>query len=141
MASIAFGCQPAEEDVPSPSPRAENPIVVEAGVIASPAGLAGEYRIAGVNGKDVDLPHGISAVVDETTIRVSADCLNFAWSYRFKSSRLVTETMPVASCRRALLPPDEAVRTAIDAAETVRRTPANGIELSGGGHSVTLFSQ
>lgn len=135
------GCQPAEEATPSPSRPSEDLGGVAPGAITSPADLVGEYRIAEAAGQDIDLPHGISAIVDETTIHVSADCLNFAWSYRFEPSRLVTEAVPVPSCRRALLPPEEAVRAAFDAAETVRRTPANGIEVSGGRHSVTMFSQ
>lgn len=125
-------CQPAEE------PASSSP---DPGLIATPAALAGEYRVAGVDGDDIDLPHAITASIDERTIRVSADCLNFAWAYRFEEGVLVTETTPTASCRRGLLPPEEAVRAAFDSAALVRRTPANGIELSGEGRTVLLFSQ
>jgi hypothetical protein len=47
----------------------------------------------------------------------------------------------MASCRRALLPEEDAIAAAFDNAGMVRRTPANGIEFTGGGHSVLLFSQ
>jgi hypothetical protein len=40
-----------------------------------------------------------------------------------------------------LLPEERALSEAIEAADVVRRTPANGIELSGSGRSVTLFGQ
>ena len=73
------------------------------------------------------MPHGISATIDDTTIRVSADCVKFAWSYRFEGVRLVTETAPVVTCERGLLPEEEAVQAAFEAAEAVRRLPSNGM--------------
>lgn len=103
--------------------------------------LAGEYRIAGADDQDIDLPHGITATIDAETIRVNASCVNFAWTYRFDGTRFVTETLPAISCERGLFPEEEAVQAAFDAAEAVARLPSNGIEFSGGGHSVVLFSQ
>lgn len=142
-APASDGDPPAATASPSagPFPPTSAPGSVAEGAIVSAAELVGEYRIPGADGQDINLPHGISAIIDETTIRVSADCLNFAWDYRFEGSRLVTESTPVASCRRGLLPEEEAVRAAFDAAEGVRRLPSNGIEFSGGGRSVLLFSQ
>lgn len=127
----------------SPAPAPAGPAVAEvsAGAIVSPDSLAGEYRIPGVDGRDIDLPHGISASIDEATIHVSAGCLRFAWTYRFEGARLVTQSTPGAGCQRGLYPEEEAVRAAFDAADTVRRLPSNGIEFSGGGRSVILFSQ
>jgi hypothetical protein len=157
LASLAValalaGCQPSAEtpptssgaDTPGARPAAPLPAAAgegEAGAIVSAGALVGEYRIAGVDGRDIDLPHGISASIDPTTIRVSADCLSFAWRYRFEGARLVTESTPVRSCRRGLMPEEEAIRAAFDAAQAVRRLPSNGIELTGGGRSVLLFSQ
>src|SRR5690606_30446529 len=103
--------------------------------------LAGEYRVAGIDGADVNLPHGISAVITDERIDIQSDCIRFAWTYRFENQLLVTEQAPVASCRRAFLPQEQALQQAVEAADVVRRTPSNGIELSGGGRSVTLFSQ
>lgn len=150
-------CQsPEEEPAPAPdrtppaataSPSAAvSPAIpasdeVQAGAIVTAEELVGEYRIPGADGQDINLPHGMSAIIDGTTIRVSADCLNFAWTYRFDGTRLVTESVPATSCRRGLLPEEEAVRAAFDAAEAVRRLPSNGIEFSGGNRSVLLFSQ
>ena len=53
----------------------------------------------------------------------------------------MTEQAPVASCRRALLPEERTLAEAMEAADVVRRTPANGIEFSGSGHSLLLFGQ
>lgn len=103
--------------------------------------LPGEYRVAGVDGAGIDLPHGISATISANTIEVQSDCIRFAFAYTLDGSRIATEPAPVASCRRALLPDEQAISAAFDVAETVSRTPANGIEFTGGGRSVTLFSQ
>ena len=137
------GSPPAATASPSAaiSPTASASDEVQTGAIVSAEELVGEYRIPGADGQDINLPHGISAIIDGTTIRVSADCLHFAWTYRFEGPRLVTESAPATSCRRGLLPEEEAVRAAFDAAEAVRRLPSNGIEFSGGGRWVLLFSQ
>lgn len=116
--------------------------VEQAGGPASPSlDLPGEYRVAGVDGAGIDLPHGISATISADTIEVQSDCIRFAFAYTLDGSRIATEPAPVASCRRALLPDEQAISAAFDMAETVSRTPANGIEFTGGGRSVTLFSQ
>jgi hypothetical protein len=136
LSAIAVAaCQP-NEDVPSGTPDE-----ADSSIIATPEALAGEYRVAGVDGQDVDLPHGIAASITADRIEVQSDCIRFAWSYRFEDRLLVTEQAPVASCRRALLPEERALSEAIESADVVRRTPENGIELSGSGRSVTLFSQ
>src|SRR5690606_34982914 len=108
---------------------------------AGPIALAGEYRVAGVDGGGIDLPHGITATITGDRIEVQSDCIRFAWSYARDGGRLTTAPQPAASCRRALLPPEQAVSEAFTAAESVARTPSNGVEFSGGGRSVLLFSQ
>ena len=110
-------------------------------LIASAESLAGEYRVAAVDGADINLPHGISASIAADRINVTSDCIRFAWSYRFESGVVTTERVPRPSCRRALLPEEEAIAAAFDNAGMVRRTPANAVEFSGGGRSVTMFGQ
>lgn len=102
----------------------------------------GEYRIAGVDGAELDLPYGLTARLNEVGIMIEADCLVLSWVYFFEGTSLVTEQLSArASCGRRLLPAEEAVVTALNSANTVSRTAANGLEFSGGGHSVLLFSQ
>lgn len=134
-AFVLAACQP-NEDVPSGTPDE-----ADSSIIATSEALAGEYRVAGIDGQDVNLPHGITASITDNRIEVQSDCIRFAWSYRFEDRLLVTEQAPVASCRRALLAEERALSEAVEAADVVRRTPANGIELSGSGRSVTLFAQ
>lgn len=130
-------CQPSEEAPQGALDSAEP----TSSIIASPETLAGEYRVAGIDGADVNLPHGITASITDDRIDVVSDCIRFAWTYRFEEQLLATEEAPVASCRRALLPEERALREAVEAADVVRRTPANAIEFSGGERSLLLFSQ
>jgi len=119
----------------------EAPAPAETPAIASAAELAGEYRVAGINGSDIDLPHAITASIDGERIHLTSDCVNFAWSYRFEGEKLVTEQVPVESCARGFDATEQELLAAFDVADAVHRTPANAIEISGGGNAVTLFSQ
>jgi hypothetical protein len=148
-APVALGCAAAGcQSLPEGGPRqpAAAPAVAE---IAPPSGqslseakaLVGEYRVAGVDGATVDLPHGVTSRISADRIDVSAGCIQWAWSYVFKAGQVSTERLPSRSCRRALFPQEQALAEALDAAQDVRRTPANGVEFSGAGRSVLLFSQ
>jgi hypothetical protein len=138
---------PLEEPASPPAATAQTPVAATerpAGNVAvTKAGeLVGEYRVAGVNGREIDLPYGLAASLNEVGIMIEADCLVLSWVYFFEGSRLVTEQLfPRASCGRRLLPEEEAIVTALNGANKVSRTATNGLEFSGGGHSVLLFSQ
>jgi hypothetical protein len=147
-----LGCRPQP---PAGDPGAEaapvptNPPAAAASPVA-PSGsndaeatiaLPGEYRIAGVDGAGIDQPYAITASITRDRIHVTADCLNFGWTYRALGDRIATKRVAVEGCARGLTAAEEAVVAAIDSAGTVAPTPAGAIELRGGGHSVTLFSQ
>lgn len=117
----------------APSPASEEREVVES--------IEGLYRVAGVDGRDINLPHGITATIDGSQIEVHSQCVRFTWTYRFEGGRLITEPIPQVICQRAQYAEEQAIDAALTAAERVRRTAANGLEFSGGGHSITLFSQ
>ena len=103
--------------------------------------LPGEYRVAGVDGAGIDLPHAIAASIDEERIHLVSGCVNLAWTYRLHGARLTTERAAVEGCARGLETTERAVQAAFDAADTIRRTPANALEFSGGGHTIVLFAQ
>lgn len=103
--------------------------------------LPGEYRVAGVDGQSIDLPYAITAAITASRVDINADCLIFAWSYTANGNAITTSRLTTAGCERGLTEVEEAMVAAFDAATTVARTPGNGIELSGDGHTVTLFSQ
>lgn len=103
--------------------------------------LPGEYRVAGVDGGEVDLPHAITVSIGPDTIRYVSQCVTGAWTYRAEGERLVTKPIVEAVCDRGRYPEEEALDAVFASPESIRRTPANGIEIAGGGHRVTLFSQ
>ncbi|HEY6816875.1 MAG TPA: hypothetical protein VI168_15170, partial [Croceibacterium sp.] len=92
---------------------------LEPPAIADPATLAGEYRVAGINGSEIDLPHAITASIDGERIHLTSDCVNFAWSYRFEGEALVTEQVPVESCARGFDATEQELLAAFDVADAV----------------------
>lgn len=120
--------------------EAEAPPGPEASPVAA-AELAGEYRVAGVDGSDIDLPHAVTASISADRIHLVSDCVNLAWAYTLEGAALTTERVPVESCARGFEPTELALLAAFDVVDSVRRTPANAVEFSGGGHSVILFGQ
>lgn len=145
LAACDAGVEPAAGD----ETTAASPIPTEPAATADaspePAAptveLPGEYRVAGVDGMGIDEPYAITAAITESRIDVDADCLKFAWDHTAHGDAIATTRLATAGCERGLTAVEEAVVAAFDAATSVARTPANGIELSGGGHTVTLFSQ
>ena len=110
-------CQPAAQENPGQPASAVTPEP-----ILSAAALQGEYRLAGIDGQDPDLPEGVAVSITADAIGVPGACAGPA-------------------CRRAVLPHEQAIKAAFDSPDRVTRTPANGILIEGGGRSITLFSQ
>lgn len=131
-AAALAACQPAgSPDGPAPSD----------GTISSPAVLEGEYRLAGLNGLDPNLPYGVAVSISASQIAVPDSCVLTPWNYRFEGERLITQAVEGPTCRRAVMPHEQAMKDAFTGAEKVSRTPANGILFEGSGGSITLFSQ
>lgn len=114
--------------------------------------LAGEWRVAGIDGAEFNESYGLalSGTADELWWRPR--CAGMARSYRIDGTAISfgepagtpppsSDAAPPAVCAIGLPPRLADVMRALDAATTVGRTPSNGIEISGGGHSVLLFSQ
>ena len=139
LASCSSAAEPGR--VPAPSASVDGPVVGGTPAAAPVFLPKGEFRLAGVDGNDVSLPHAITASIGNDSIEIVSGCIRFAWSHRLDGERLVTERMPAAACRRSLLPEESAIATIFGRLETVQRTPGNGYRLSGGGHSLTLHSQ
>ncbi len=109
--------------------------------VPAPETLAGEWRVAGVGGEEIDLPFGITASIDESRIELSAGCTRTRWTYTYRGGELATQREPLVTCQRGLYPVEERLIAAIDTADRAARTPSNAVELSGGAGSVTLYSQ
>jgi len=129
---LAAACQPAEAPASSGG--------TAAAAIAA-ADLAGEWRIASVDGASVDQPEAITATITASRIDVQSGCIRFAYDYQLDGGALTTTNAPVASCRRGLTPAEQSVQQAFAGATQVARMPGNGVQFTGGGRSVTLFSQ
>ena len=114
---------------------------IERPAFPAPESLVGEYRVAGVDGAAVDLGWAMTVSIDDTTIRLMSQCVTPEWTYHWDGKALQTESIPIPICERGLAPAEEAAIAAFDAAIRAGRTPENAIELTGGGHIVTLFSQ
>ncbi len=142
---------PAASPAPSASPAsAAAAAAVEPGPVDT---LAGAWRVAGIDGENLDEDYGISPFRQRA--RGSGGSRNAPGSCastgskgrrsRWNRPRPPPATGAAAStaalCTIGVPPAVNRVMQALDAADTVVRTPQNGVELSGGGHSVMLFSQ
>ncbi|MCA1660881.1 MAG: hypothetical protein LC648_01440 [Novosphingobium sp.] len=110
----------------------------------APTTLAGEWRVAGIDGAPFDEPYGLGLSADDRKIWMEPRCAGIVRSYRITGARIVIGPPPdpqTAVCAIGMPPRTDDVLRALDNADTIRRTPQNGIELSGGRRSLTLFSQ
>lgn len=147
FAAALAGCQPAPRDeapdtvaTPSPAPTLE-PI----------ATLAGEWRVAGIDGEPLDESYGLALIADEKEIWWEPRCAGMIRGYTIDGLALATgprvtdppasTSTPAPVCLIARPPRLNDVARALQTAERVGRTPENGVLIEGGGHSVTLFSQ
>jgi hypothetical protein len=129
------GCQTNADAPDSP------PLPPTEQAIAAPASLVGEYRVAGIDGTEVGGGIGIALSVTADEIAFDPRCAGFRWSYSYSGRALAVRRHNGPVCKIGVHPEQQRLATALDAVTQVRRTPSNAIELTGGGHSVTLFSQ
>ena len=132
----------AAEPPPAPPPPAPpSPSPTPTPDIANDRWLVGEYRVAGVDGDPLDLPHGVAVSVTADMITLLSQCITARWTYRLRNESIGTDLVPTVTCQRGLYPQERAMMNALEAATSASRTEANGILIAGGGRSITLFSQ
>jgi hypothetical protein len=145
LVALLLGCGSEPEPVAAP---ANQPVAAESrgeaveGLPVPVESLAGEWRVAGIDGEEVNAPYGITLSINDETIDL-LDCADLKWTYSYTDGQIETAHLPFRSTEILCRPPPEvqAAGEAIDAATRVARTPSNGVELSGGGHSLTLYAQ
>ena len=112
--------------------------------------LKGEWRVAGIDGADFNEPYGLALSGSDRELWWEPRCAAIARSYRIDGAGIAFGPAlgapppggpTQAVCTIAPPPRIAEVLRAIDAATSVTRTANNGIEISGGGHSLLLFSQ
>ena len=149
---VLAACQPADEEAPpspastaspaSPANSASPAAAVASGPITTPEELSGYYRIAGIDGAEIEGSEGFGVRFTEDRVMVLAQCIKTEWLYRFEGERIVVTVDNLREpCRRALSPDERAIASAFDGMERASRTPANAILIEGSGGSLTLFSQ
>jgi hypothetical protein len=154
-AALLAGCKPrdsapSETIAPGPAPSASVAAARDIAREAAVETLAGEWRVAGIDGEPFDEPYGLALSGDEGNLWWEPKCAAMWRTYRLDGTRISFglpahfrqpdgTTPPV--CTVGLPPRLSEVFRALDAAETAARTPQNGILISGGGRSVLLFSQ
>lgn len=111
-----------------------------------PAGeIAGEYRVAGIDGQSLDLPFGLALSITPQRIVMDAPCNGYAWDYRLDGKALsvsrTAEPDPECLARARIHHAVFDLAAAVDAATAAGRDPSHAVILAGGGHSVTLYSQ
>ena len=123
-------------------------IALEPANAGAPATLAGEWRVAGIDGEDFDESYGIALSADREEIWWEPRCAGAHVAYRIAGARFEVAPRPPRGarppapvCKIAPPPRLTEVMDAIRAADRIERTPQNGVRLSGHGHSLTLFSQ
>ena len=114
---------------------------------ASSRMLVGEWRVAGIDGEDFDEPYAIALSASDSEIWWNPRCARQSVRYSIEGSRFRpippagSPEEPVAVCAIAVPPRLPDVIDSIRMADSIERTSANGIRLSGNGRSLTLFSQ
>ena len=134
---LLAGCTPADEDNQAP-PHGETPA-------AEPTvELEGHWRVAGLDGEPIDAPYAIALVADQESIWWQPECALQYRDYSVSGSRFSAPMRSNANlevCDIGFPEELEQIWSALEAADHIERTPENGVQISGNGRSVTLFSQ
>ena len=152
---LAFGsCRPAAGPPPPADARLTDPPLSQRPEPPQTASfvrtLSGEWRVAGVDGRSLDEPVGLALRANEEEIWWEPRCAGMARRYRINGQQISFQSAGPPRAPGALTPPVcaiglppklQLVFQAIDGAETISRTPGNGISISGPRHSVVLYSQ
>ncbi|WP_188643403.1 hypothetical protein [Tsuneonella deserti] len=108
--------------------------------------LAGEWRVAGIDGAPLDEAYGIALSANESEMWWEPRCAQRTRRYNIEGKSISFRPIPGAQgetppCLPGLPARLSDVERALDTATEIGRTPSNGVLISGAGHSVLLFSQ
>jgi hypothetical protein len=142
--ALLAACGPAaEQPVPTSTPS-----TTASPALPAPESLVGEYRVAGIDGEELNASFGIALSITEGNVSFEPTCAGFVWTYAYRDGVVDIERRqekighpPPPVCTVAIHPLQRELGEALDAVNRAGRTPANGIELSGNGRSVLLFTQ
>lgn len=162
VAAMLAACSPEADPEANPGDEQLSTLPAEPGaqdatppasVAPAPATLSGHWRVAGIDGEPFDEPYGLALVADEDRIWWEPTCAggNFSYTidgnsfaaiaYTDPAMRPVPGEPPPPVCAIAFPPRLSEVFRAIQSADRIEITPENGVLISGGGHSLVMFSQ
>lgn len=156
VAAMSLALVACEASAPAPPARETDAAQTTASSTTEPAlepieTLEGEWRVAGIDGEAWDESSGLALSADAQEIWWEPRCAAYIQGYTIDGLRIeigprVTDPplatdMPPPVCAIGLPPRLTEVFQALQTAETVGRTPENGVLLEGGGRSLLLFSQ
>lgn len=139
--------------------RSDSKIVLERPREHPQEDLTGEWRVAGIDGREVTGSEGIALSADNWSIWWEPRCAAQWVPYRIVNERFIVPELPPAPppppptpgeapppplpviCTLRPPPGVESVMKALRAADAIKRTSENSVQISGSGSSVTLFSQ
>lgn len=131
---------PVSPVAPSPAP-APSPSETGAGVTT----LAGEWRVAGIDGGDFNDGYALTLTATGDLLEFSPSCAGPDRRYAIEARALrvwiAEEDKDKALCEIGLSEGVTRMWAAIDSSTRIERTASNGVLLSGGGRSLLLFSQ
>lgn len=106
--------------------------------------LAGEWRVAGIDGVPLDANYGIALSANDTRIWWEPQCAGQLREYRISGASftaLASDSGTQEVCEIGYPEELETIWSALDAADTIERTPENGVLISGNGRNLLIFSQ
>ena len=104
--------------------------------------LTGHWRIAAIDGRDLNEPQGLALVGDANQLWMEPRCAGLIRNYRISGNSFSSTPENVGMVCMIGMPQSSGLAMqAIDVATRIERTPENGILLSGGGRSLLIFSQ
>jgi hypothetical protein len=140
LSGCAAGSESTDSSASAPPPVAK-----------SVASLAGAWRVAGIDGADLNEPYGLALGADGQAIWFEPRCARQERLYAIEGGSIRFSVNPelqpgpgkpgVPVCMIGLPPRLGDVLRALDAAERIERSSSNAIEITGPGHSLTLYSQ
>lgn len=160
-ALLLVACSPQPEAQPPvdnavDTPLNELPEDVKALPIGAtpPAGMTGEWRVAGINGAPWEDYVGwvMTGSITSDSITLNSQCISMSRRYARDGMRLlnnpapplppgVTQEPPPPMCARAWSPQEREAMQALQAAQWVYRLPDGSMVLDGPEGSITLFTQ
>jgi hypothetical protein len=143
-APAAEGPRDVVAAAPAPTATAK-PAPAPSSTLATVDTLAGEWRVAGIDGTELNEPYGLALSGDETSLWWAPRCAGQERRYTIQGRAIrftpLVDKPGTPPCLPGLPARLADVLRVLGAATTIGRTPSNGIEISGGGHSLLLFSQ